>query len=137
MYTSGPKKMSMFPPGFVPPGAPGGGAKQPLKQAINQGPIFGSVTGSSNGGLNLSGGAPSAAKNPGSTSLPVAPKLPLLVSNTKFAMPGVAKLGNTLPTVGPSSGSTVPVAVLPTVSPTIPPQSPPAAYSVPSTIYCY
>jgi len=122
MYTSGAKKVAVFPVGGA--ASPGGVGQSP-KQPINQGSIFGNTSSQTGSGLNLSGGIPRTSSN---SSLPQPPKLPV-VPNPKTNAPGMVKVP--LPGVSgvPKVGSTTPVAV--TSSPTTFPSSQRPISSVP------
>jgi hypothetical protein len=137
MYTSGPKKVSVFPPGFVPGNGASGGVAQPPKQAINQGPIFASASAGTGSGLNLGSGLPKNPPKGVSASLPQPPKLPV-VPNAKYGMPGMVK--TPLPGMGPGANvgagsSTGSISVAPKFSPHTPATPPPATSSTFESLY--
>ena len=121
MYTSGPKKVAVFPVGA---GAAPGGVGQPPKQPINQTPIFGNASTQTGSGLNLGGGIP---RSPSSSSLPQPPKLPV-VPNAKYGMPGMVKVPSPVPGGVPKANNVAfasGVSAPPTFTPPV--QSPVAA----------
>lgn len=124
MYTSGPKKVAVFPPGPASGLANLNASGQPPKQAINQGPIFSGIN--SSGGSNASPGS-SATKTLPKVALPQPPKLPV-VPNTKLAMPGMVKSssGNTLNQVPtPNTGVRTASNPVPKYSASVPVVAPP------------